>query len=79
MFSPRPQRPAKTEFIPNRPADKSLAAYRNWIKGIVQKRNPAAKDTMTEEEWETAWRKFWSRPENSTDSPAASAKDSPSS
>ena len=74
MSNPQPRRPSKPVTIPDRPADSSLAAYKSWMKGIVEKRNPAAKDTMTEDQWEAAWRKFWSRPENKTDAPATSAK-----
>jgi len=74
MSNPQPRKPLKPEFIPGRPADKSFAAYKSWLMAMVKKRNPAAKDTMTEEQWEAAWRKFWSRPENKTDDPATSAQ-----
>src|SRR5271157_4815733 len=40
--------------------DRSLQAYKAWIKGMTLSINPNAKDTMTEEQWVEGWKRFWS-------------------
>jgi hypothetical protein len=40
--------------------DRSLQAYKAWIKGMVSSINPNAEDDMTEEKWVEDWKKFWS-------------------
>ncbi|MFZ1041162.1 MAG: hypothetical protein WCA79_02875 [Anaerolineales bacterium] len=40
--------------------DRSLQAYKDWIKGMVSSITPNAEDHMTEEEWVESWKKFWS-------------------
>ena len=40
--------------------DRSLQAYKDWIKGMVASINPNAENTMTEEQWVESWKEFWS-------------------
>jgi hypothetical protein len=42
----------------SRPKDKSLQAYKDWIKGIVSHLFPDAEETMSEEKWVESWKKF---------------------
>ncbi len=42
-----------------RPADRSLAAYKEFILTILAAVNPDATDDHTEEWWREAWREFW--------------------
>jgi hypothetical protein len=48
--------------ILSRPKDKSLEAYKAWIKEftfrLTGKNNP---NSMTEEQWVAGWKKFWSK------------------
>lgn len=51
----------------SRPKDKSLQAYKDWISRLTHLLNPDAEDTMTEEEWGAAWKKFWSKVDGESD------------
>jgi hypothetical protein len=44
----------------SRPADKSLAAYKRWIRGMTGALGGDESDDMTEEKWQESWKKFWS-------------------
>lgn len=39
-----------------RPADRSLAAYRAWVRALVP---GDLDDDLTPAEWDAAWRAFW--------------------
>ncbi len=39
------------------PADTSLAAYQNWIRGMAAALGGV--DDLTQAEWEERWRQFW--------------------
>ncbi|MEP7134304.1 MAG: hypothetical protein ABI904_05175 [Chloroflexota bacterium] len=41
--------------------DRSLQAYKNWVRGILLSIKPDAKETRTEEEWVKSWMKFWEK------------------
>lgn len=43
----------------SRPLDRSLDAYKAWIRRMVAALGGSGEDTMTEAEWEEAWREFW--------------------
>lgn len=51
------------QFTPHRvyarPADRSLAAYKDFILTILAAVNPEATDDHTEEWWREAWQEFW--------------------
>ena len=42
-----------------RPADQSLEAFKDFIRGLTLALNPDAADEPTEEEWRSAWKAFW--------------------
>jgi hypothetical protein len=42
-----------------RPADRSLQAYKDFIRGMTLALDPDAKDDMTEARWQQAWKEFW--------------------
>ncbi len=54
--------------------DKSLQAYKNWIKGMTLSINPNAKDTMTEEQWVESWKEFWSKADSASKTKKANEK-----
>ena len=41
----------------SRPADRSLAAYKAWMLGVLARLGGT--DDMTEAQWEAGWREFW--------------------
>lgn len=43
----------------SRPVDRSLQAYKDFIRGMTLALNPDAKDELTEDEWRKAWQEFW--------------------
>lgn len=43
----------------SRPKDKTLEAFKEWVREIVKHITGRDKQTMTEAEWEAAWKKFW--------------------
>jgi len=49
----------KKEVLFLRPRDKSLEAYKEWISTLTRFLIGEARDTLTEEEWKTAWQEFW--------------------
>lgn len=50
---------SKHKTFKPQPRNRTLAAFKAWIRGITRALNPQAPETMTEAMWETAWRKFW--------------------
>ena len=44
-----------------RPKDKSLAAYKIWMKGIARQLEPAAEIEWTEEQWREKWKNYWQK------------------
>src|SRR5512146_2860543 len=52
----------KQRFFFRGPADRSLEAYKTWIRGIVEQLGGV--DDMSDAQWEAAWRQFWSRGAN---------------
>ena len=50
----------KAQLFISRPKDRSLEAYKNWIKAAVDKVNPGGED-LTNQEWEALWKEFWSK------------------
>ncbi len=57
MFSDGKQK----KFFSGVPADASLEAYKAWIRGITAELGGT--DDLTDAEWETRWREYWSRDE----------------
>ncbi len=57
----------KKQVFWTRPQDRSLEAYKAFITNIVNRINPDAPDTMTEEMWEKAWKEFWSKADSPQD------------
>lgn len=51
--------PVKKHF--SRVKDRSLAAYKDWIKQIIIALTGEFKDDMTPAEWEAQWRDFWGK------------------
>ncbi len=49
----------KQRFYFGGPADRSFAAYKVWIRTIVER--VGGVDNMTDAQWESSWRQFWSR------------------
>ncbi len=43
-----------------RPADRSLAAYKEFILTLLKAVNPDATDDQSEDSWREAWQEFWS-------------------
>ena len=43
----------------SRPTDKSLEAYKVWIRELAQKLEKNGEVKWTEEEWLANWKKFW--------------------
>lgn len=41
----------------SRPADKSLEAYKAWIRAMLVRLGGT--DDMTEDQWLAGWREFW--------------------
>ena len=39
--------------------DRSLEAYKTWVRDFVLALNPAAANDLTEDEWEADWHAFW--------------------
>jgi hypothetical protein len=50
-----------------RPKDKSLEAYKNWLKGIASQLATDAEVQWTEEQWTEKWKKFWEEREKPQD------------
>lgn len=55
----------------SRPADRSLVAYKEWIRGMyealmTQASLPVEEDDMTKEEWVSSWKNFWKGAEKET-------------
>lgn len=48
----------KPELILSAPADRSLAAYQQWVRTLAATFG-AENDDMTPAEWEADWRAFW--------------------
>jgi hypothetical protein len=46
-----------------RPKDKSLEAYRAWMKGIASQLAPEAEIEWTEEQWKEKWTNYWQKQE----------------
>lgn len=51
----------------SRPLDRSLAAYKAWIRRMVAAMGGSGQSTMTEAEWEAAWREFWANENQAKD------------
>ena len=49
----------RPSLVLDRPADKSLAAFKRWIGRMIDALG-GEQGGMTEEEWRDAWKKFWS-------------------
>jgi hypothetical protein len=49
----------KKIFTLSRPKDRSLEAYKAWIKELAFKMTGKNDNSMTEADWEEAWKKFW--------------------
>lgn len=48
----------KTIFV-TRPTDRSLEAYKAWMRELAQKLEKNGEVKWTEEEWIANWKKFW--------------------
>ena len=51
-------KPYKTIFV-TRPTDRSLEAYKAWMRELAQKLEKNGEVKWTEEEWIANWKKFW--------------------
>ncbi len=47
----------KQRIFFSRPADRSLEAYKFWIRSVTAQLG--GMDDMTDAEWEAGWREFW--------------------
>ena len=47
-------------LVLDRPADKSLAAFKRWIKQMTGALGNSGDGSMTEKDWREAWKTFWS-------------------
>jgi hypothetical protein len=52
---------ANKKVLLSRPKDKSLEAYKQWIKEITFHLTGKNDDSMTEEKWIESWKEFWSK------------------
>ncbi len=48
----------KQRFFFGGPVNRSLEAYKTWIRSIVEEGGGV--DNMTDAQWEASWRQFWS-------------------
>jgi hypothetical protein len=62
MKTDRDQQPRR---FYSRPADESLAAYKEWINGMTVALGGTMEDDITEEEWERSWCEFWGKTDQS--------------
>ncbi len=44
----------------SRPTDRSLKAYKEWVKGITSALGGKS-GGMSDEQWEKAWKEFWAK------------------
>jgi hypothetical protein len=51
-------KPYKTIFVA-RPTDRSLEAYKVWIRELAQKLQSNGEVKWAEDEWIANWKKFW--------------------
>lgn len=56
-------RPFKTIFV-SRPMNKSLGAYKAWMRKLAQQVQKDGEVKWTEEEWIANWKKFWKEKPN---------------
>jgi hypothetical protein len=54
-----PTKHSEPQRFYGRPADRSLQAYKIFVLGMTLALNLAAKDDMTEEQWQESWKAFW--------------------
>jgi hypothetical protein len=53
---------AKNKPFLSRPKDRTLEAYKAWMKEIIDRMLPAdAPRVMTDKDWEEGWKKFWQK------------------
>jgi hypothetical protein len=43
-----------------RPANRSLQADKDFVRGMTLALNPNAPDNLTEDAWQREWQQFWS-------------------
>jgi hypothetical protein len=55
-------KPSEPRRFYGRPADRSLQAYKDFIRGMALALNPDAQDDMTELQWRKSWQAFWGAP-----------------
>ncbi len=72
MKDTKQRNPAKSPRFFSRPADRSLTAYKEWIRGmyealVTQAGLPVEEGAMTEAEWVSSWKDFWEGAEKETE------------
>lgn len=49
------------QLVLSKPADNSLAAYKEFVNEFGKSLSDDYKDTMTDAEWNAAWQEFWAK------------------
>ncbi len=49
----------KLKLVLTRPANKGLAAFKEWVMGTVKALGGSNEEQPTEKKWESAWKEFW--------------------
>ena len=52
---------SKKGVLLSRPKDKNLEAYKAWISEMVHITGKKSDNSMSESEWEQAWKDFWNK------------------
>jgi hypothetical protein len=62
MTTPKPNQPKKPTGQPDfigRPRDKSLEAYKDFVRDFVKALGGKDDQDMSEEQWAADWKAFW--------------------
>lgn len=49
------------QLVLSKPADNSLAAYKEFVNEFGKSLSDDYEDTLTEAEWKAAWQEFWKK------------------
>jgi hypothetical protein len=49
------------QLVLSKPADNSLAAYKEFVNEFGKSLSDDYQDTLTEAEWKAAWQEFWAK------------------
>jgi hypothetical protein len=49
------------QLVLSKPANNSLAAYKEFVNEFGRSLSDDYQDTLTEAEWQAAWQEFWAK------------------